>query len=226
MGFSFPQAWEIQYTGNHGRFHRPTAALIHSLVVSFSWFTKYALVDNRPDSIYVWLQYPCYRRTLSDLLQERGVSSGVRLTARLSPPLLQSTVWRLLCCLRASAWLCCGVVMGQTLVSSRMFQRKKKRKRRLEISTPRNFEHRVHTSFDPMQGCFVGLPPQWQSLIDTLRRPKPVVDPSSVTQVQLKPQKVTLLQYPNMTRCERVCVSGACTGSVMYFLNACSHALV
>ncbi|XP_016406274.1 serine/threonine-protein kinase PAK 6b isoform X2 [Sinocyclocheilus rhinocerous] len=70
-----------------------------------------------------------------------------------------------------------------------MFQRKKKKKRRLEISTPRNFEHRVHTSFDPVQGCFVGLPPQWQSLIDTLRRPKPVVDPSSVTQVQLKPQK-------------------------------------
>ncbi|XP_059355262.1 serine/threonine-protein kinase PAK 6-like [Carassius carassius] len=73
----------------------------------------------------------------------------------------------------------------------RMFQRKKKKKkkRRLEISTPRNFEHRVHTSFDPVQGCFVGLPPQWQSIIDTLRRPKPVVDPFSFTQVQLKPQR-------------------------------------
>uniref|UniRef100_A0A671MY19 non-specific serine/threonine protein kinase n=1 Tax=Sinocyclocheilus anshuiensis TaxID=1608454 RepID=A0A671MY19_9TELE len=70
-----------------------------------------------------------------------------------------------------------------------MFQRKKKKKkkkRRLEISTPRNFEHRVHTSFDPVQGCFVGLPTQWQSLIETLRRPKPVVDPSSITQVQLQ----------------------------------------
>uniref|UniRef100_A0A8C1T6P3 non-specific serine/threonine protein kinase n=1 Tax=Cyprinus carpio TaxID=7962 RepID=A0A8C1T6P3_CYPCA len=70
-----------------------------------------------------------------------------------------------------------------------MFQRKKKKKRRLEISSPRNFEHRVHTSFDPVQGCFVGLPPQWQSIIETLRRPKPVVDPSSITQVQLKPQR-------------------------------------
>lgn len=72
-----------------------------------------------------------------------------------------------------------------------MFQRKKKKKkkRRLEISTPRNFEHRVHTSFDPVQGCFVGLPPQWQSIIDTLRRPKPVVDPCSFTQVQLRPQR-------------------------------------
>ncbi|XP_059367978.1 serine/threonine-protein kinase PAK 6b [Carassius carassius] len=71
-----------------------------------------------------------------------------------------------------------------------MFQwKKKKKRRRLEISTPRNFEHRVHTSFDPVQDCFVGLPPQWQSLIDTLRRPKPVVDPCRITQVQLKPQK-------------------------------------
>uniref|UniRef100_A0A672K8G0 non-specific serine/threonine protein kinase n=1 Tax=Sinocyclocheilus grahami TaxID=75366 RepID=A0A672K8G0_SINGR len=73
-----------------------------------------------------------------------------------------------------------------------MFQRRKK-KRRLEISTPRNFEHRVHMSFDPVQGCFVGLPTQWQSLIETLRRPKPVVDPSSITQVQLKLQRVKLI---------------------------------
>ncbi|XP_051511542.1 serine/threonine-protein kinase PAK 6-like isoform X1 [Myxocyprinus asiaticus] len=70
----------------------------------------------------------------------------------------------------------------------RMFQRKK-RKRRLEISGPKNFEHRVHTSFDPVQGCFVGLPPQWQSLIETLKRPKPVVDPSNITHVQPKPKK-------------------------------------
>ncbi|XP_051951609.1 serine/threonine-protein kinase PAK 6-like [Xyrauchen texanus] len=70
----------------------------------------------------------------------------------------------------------------------RMFQRKK-RKRRLEISGPKNFEHRVHTSFDPVQGCFVGLPPQWQSLIETLKRPKPLVDPTNITHVHLKPKK-------------------------------------
>ncbi|XP_056620207.1 serine/threonine-protein kinase PAK 6b [Triplophysa dalaica] len=69
-----------------------------------------------------------------------------------------------------------------------MFQRKKK-KRRLEISAPKNFQHRVHTSFDPVHGCFIGLPPQWQSLIETLKRPKPVVDPSNITRVQLKPKK-------------------------------------
>ncbi|XP_072553053.1 serine/threonine-protein kinase PAK 6b isoform X2 [Salminus brasiliensis] len=69
-----------------------------------------------------------------------------------------------------------------------MFQRKKK-KRKIEISAPKNFEHRVHTSFDLARGCYVGLPPQWQSVIDTLRRPKPVVDASSVTPVQLKAEK-------------------------------------
>ncbi|XP_035247670.1 serine/threonine-protein kinase PAK 6 isoform X2 [Anguilla anguilla] len=66
---------------------------------------------------------------------------------------------------------------------------RKKKKRRPEISAPRNFEHRVHTSFDVKRGCFVGLPPQWQSLIETLRRPRPVVDPSRITDVELKPKK-------------------------------------
>ncbi|XP_035380473.1 serine/threonine-protein kinase PAK 6b [Electrophorus electricus] len=70
-----------------------------------------------------------------------------------------------------------------------MFQRKKKKKRKMEISAPKNFEHRVHTSFDHVRGCFVGLPPQWQSIIETLRRPKPVVDPSSITPVQTKTEK-------------------------------------
>ncbi|KAL0965084.1 hypothetical protein UPYG_G00276580 [Umbra pygmaea] len=68
-----------------------------------------------------------------------------------------------------------------------MFRRKKKR--RPVISAPQNFEHRVHTSFDTAQGCFVGLPPQWQSVIDTLKRPRPMVDPSRITNVELKPKK-------------------------------------
>ncbi|KAJ7988112.1 hypothetical protein DPEC_G00320250 [Dallia pectoralis] len=68
-----------------------------------------------------------------------------------------------------------------------MFRRKNKQ--RPVVSAPQNFEHRVHTSFDAARGCFVGLPPQWQSVIDTLRRPKPVVDPSRITHVELKPKK-------------------------------------
>ncbi|XP_028854905.1 serine/threonine-protein kinase PAK 6 [Denticeps clupeoides] len=66
---------------------------------------------------------------------------------------------------------------------------RKKKKKRPEISAPKNFEHRVHTSFDAKRGCFVGLPTQWQSIIDNLRRPKPVVDPSRITPVELKPKK-------------------------------------
>ncbi|KAM7403942.1 hypothetical protein PAMA_004384 [Pampus argenteus] len=70
----------------------------------------------------------------------------------------------------------------------RMFRKKKKK--RPEISVPKNFEHRVHTSFDAQRGCFVGLPTQWQSLIENLRRPRPMVDPSRITEVELRPKKV------------------------------------
>ncbi|XP_056150845.1 serine/threonine-protein kinase PAK 6-like [Lampris incognitus] len=68
-----------------------------------------------------------------------------------------------------------------------MFRHKKKR--RPEISAPRDFEHRVHTSYDAARGCYVGLPTQWQGIIETLRRPKPLVDPSRITHVDLKPKK-------------------------------------
>ncbi|XP_068565272.1 serine/threonine-protein kinase PAK 6b isoform X2 [Cebidichthys violaceus] len=67
-----------------------------------------------------------------------------------------------------------------------MFQRRKKKKRRTKISDPQDFQHRVHTSFDVSTGRYVGLPPQWQSVIDTLRRPRPLVDPSRITDVQLR----------------------------------------
>lgn len=78
---------------------------------------------------------------------------------------------------------CCG------FVAMAMFRRRKK-KRQLEISAPRDFQHRVHTSFDVATGRYVGLPPQWQSLIDTMRRPRPLVDPSRITNLELGPKKV------------------------------------
>lgn len=66
-----------------------------------------------------------------------------------------------------------------------------KKKKRLEISAPSNFEHRVHTGFDPREQKFTGLPQQWQSLLaDTANRPKPMVDPSYITPIQLAPMKV------------------------------------
>uniref|UniRef100_A0A8C7QLW3 non-specific serine/threonine protein kinase n=1 Tax=Oncorhynchus mykiss TaxID=8022 RepID=A0A8C7QLW3_ONCMY len=65
-----------------------------------------------------------------------------------------------------------------------------KKKKRLEISAPSNFEHRVHTGFDEREQKFTGLPQQWQSLLaDTANRPKPMVDPSYITPIQLAPMK-------------------------------------
>uniref|UniRef100_H2L7P8 non-specific serine/threonine protein kinase n=1 Tax=Oryzias latipes TaxID=8090 RepID=H2L7P8_ORYLA len=61
----------------------------------------------------------------------------------------------------------------------------KKKKSRIEISAPSNFEHRVHTDFDEQEQKFVGLPRQWQSLIeDTAQRPKPFIDASVITTVE------------------------------------------
>lgn len=58
----------------------------------------------------------------------------------------------------------------------------KKKKQRIQISAPSNFEHRVHTDFDEHEQKFVGLPRQWQSLIeDTAKRPKPLIDATIIT---------------------------------------------
>uniref|UniRef100_A0A8D0D292 non-specific serine/threonine protein kinase n=1 Tax=Sander lucioperca TaxID=283035 RepID=A0A8D0D292_SANLU len=61
----------------------------------------------------------------------------------------------------------------------------KKKKSRIQISAPSNFEHRVHTDFDEHEQKFVGLPRQWQSLIeDTAKRPKPFIDVTVITTVE------------------------------------------
>ena len=65
-----------------------------------------------------------------------------------------------------------------------MFSKKKKK---IEISAPSNFQHRVHTGFDNHSNKFVGLPKQWASLVDdkpaaqSPYRPSPMVDPSTFT---------------------------------------------
>lgn len=47
-----------------------------------------------------------------------------------------------------------------------------KRNKRPEISSPTNFEHRVHSGFDHNQGVFVGLPSQWTSIISETEQAK------------------------------------------------------
>lgn len=70
-----------------------------------------------------------------------------------------------------------------------------KKKKRVEISAPSNFEHRVHTGFDQHEQKFTGLPRQWQSLIEeSARRPKPLVDPAYITSIQPGAPKVC--QHP------------------------------
>ncbi|CAL8394559.1 unnamed protein product [Arctogadus glacialis] len=85
------------------------------------------------------------------------------------------------------ALLCLPALRSDLSGISSMFGKKKKR---LEISAPSNFEHRVHTGFDAREQKFTGLPQQWQSLLaDTANRPKPMVDPSYITPIQLAPMK-------------------------------------
>ncbi|XP_025914025.1 serine/threonine-protein kinase PAK 4 [Apteryx rowi] len=68
-----------------------------------------------------------------------------------------------------------------------MFSKKKKR---LEISAPSNFEHRVHTGYDQQEQKFTGLPRQWQGIIEeSAKRPKPLVDPVCITAIQHGSQK-------------------------------------
>ena len=64
---------------------------------------------------------------------------------------------------------------------------KKKSSKKIEISAPSNFQHRVHTGFDNHSNKFVGLPKQWASLVDdkpasqSPYRPAPMVDPMTIT---------------------------------------------
>lgn len=77
-----------------------------------------------------------------------------------------------------------------------MFSKKKKKP---VISGPSNFEHRVHTGFDRREGKYVGLPPQWASIIGVDReRPKPIIDPSNITPTEMLDIKArkNVLSFP------------------------------
>ncbi|XP_075773328.1 serine/threonine-protein kinase PAK 4 isoform X3 [Pelodiscus sinensis] len=77
--------------------------------------------------------------------------------------------------------------MACLLANVTMFSKKKKR---IEISAPSNFEHRVHTGYDQQEQKFTGLPRQWQGIIEeSAKRPKPLVDPVCITAIQHGSQK-------------------------------------
>ena len=84
-------------------------------------------------------------------------------------------------------------IIWYIVLASRFDTMPKKFKKRPEISTPQNFEHRVHTGFDSEQGKYVGLPPQWAGLIipeEKTERRRPLIDPSSITHTEIAPLKV------------------------------------
>ncbi|CAL1526181.1 unnamed protein product [Lymnaea stagnalis] len=74
----------------------------------------------------------------------------------------------------------------------------KKKKPKVEISAPSNFQHRVHTGFDWENGVFVGLPAQWAGIIEGSKgRRRPIVDPSTITQTDVEPLKTIIRGQQN-----------------------------
>ena len=74
------------------------------------------------------------------------------------------------------------------------------------VSNPTNFSHRVHVGFDPVNGSFVGLPPEWERLLnasaitkeDLVKHPEAVIEVlefySDITKRSEMPQ-----EYPSLT---------------------------
>uniref|UniRef100_A0A1I7X0P8 non-specific serine/threonine protein kinase n=1 Tax=Heterorhabditis bacteriophora TaxID=37862 RepID=A0A1I7X0P8_HETBA len=81
----------------------------------------------------------------------------------------------------------------------------RKKIKKAEISTPSNFEHRIHAGYDARTGTYTGLPKQWQALLGPPRvsgRPKPIVDPSCITPVDIAELKIVIrgAGYQNASR--------------------------
>lgn len=96
----------------------------------------------------------------------------------------------------SNLYLCLGgavyvLVVVMQFLNMFLFQRLRlsmfsKKKRKPIISAPSNFEHRVHTGYDKEEGKYVGLPPQWASIITPVtNRPKPIIDVSSITPTEI-----------------------------------------
>ena len=71
--------------------------------------------------------------------------------------------------------------MPKGKVKQKSVKRKIKKK---DIGLPKTFEHRFHMTYDHHEGSYVGVPPQWKKfLAKEFERPKPIVDPSFVTEI-------------------------------------------
>ena len=78
-----------------------------------------------------------------------------------------------------------------------------KKKKKIDISAPSNFQHRVHTGFDSNNGKFVGLPKQWTSLVGkSPHRPKPMLDPSAITPVEVEEMEEVEEENRDQVNCD------------------------
>ena len=66
-----------------------------------------------------------------------------------------------------------------------------KKKSKLEISAPTNFQHRVHTGYDNKTQKFIGLPKQWTSLLSD----QPSSISRSITQPNIVFSTVKFLKF-------------------------------
>ena len=74
---------------------------------------------------------------------------------------------------------------------------RRKKIRKKDISLPSTFEHRFHMTYDHREGSYVGVPQQWKKfLAKEFERPKPIIDPSVVTEISPIIEKI-LLQNQN-----------------------------
>lgn len=103
-----------------------------------------------------------------------------------------------------------------------MFAKKKKKP---QISLPTSFVHRVHTGFDKREGRYVGLPPQWASIVGnnqilkSTNRPLPLVDPSEITPTEILDLKTIVRPHSNFIKDEQ----GNLTGNGGIVLPKTSH---
>ncbi|KAL8738018.1 MAG: hypothetical protein Q9190_008056, partial [Brigantiaea leucoxantha] len=74
------------------------------------------------------------------------------------------------------------------------------------VSNPTNFSHRVHVGFDPVNGSFIGLPPEWAKLLTTSAITKEDYKnhPQAVIEVldfysKVQERSERPLQYPSLT---------------------------
>ena len=65
-----------------------------------------------------------------------------------------------------------------------MSKKVKKRFRKKDISLPQDFSHRFHMTYDNTEMNYVGVPPQWKKFLSKdFERPRPIIDPSVVTDI-------------------------------------------